>query len=116
MPHVGDDPVADPRHQKDQRTNYSADLSEHLAWLNRAALARATDRTSAAAAPRRPHDRSFAPNARAPSFAPNRIPLNEVATAANRRPGGAKRVGLRGAAPVGLWRSALGSASRARGE
>jgi hypothetical protein len=27
-------------------------------------------------APRRPHDRSFAPNARAPSFVANRIPLN----------------------------------------
>src|SRR5271165_6911078 len=31
MPHLGDVPVAEPRRQKDQRTNYSADLSE--LWL-----------------------------------------------------------------------------------
>ena len=48
-------------------------IFQSIAWLNRAALARATDRTSAAAAPRRPHDRSFAPNARAPAFAPSAL-------------------------------------------
>ena len=49
-------------------------ILQAFGWLNRAALARAADRTSAAAA----HDRSFAPN-RIRSW-----------TSASRRPGGAK--------------------------
>jgi hypothetical protein len=37
-PCFGDDPVAEPRRQKDQRTNYSA-IFQSFGWLNRAALA-----------------------------------------------------------------------------
>ena len=66
-------------------------ILQAFGWLNRAALARAADRTSAAAA----HDRSFAPN-RIRSW-----------TSASRRPGGAKR--------VGPSVSAKPAASRARG-
>ena len=49
MPCFGDDPVAEPRRQKANEQTIPL-IFQPFGWLNRAALARAADRTSAAAA------------------------------------------------------------------